>query len=439
MENFNIDDIEEVESGPRRRTRNRMNNNHDYQEHNNQNLQHHHHHHHYNRRVLFIKKLGFTEKLLMVIFMLSLSVLFFSFIINLILTIRGILTPRIFIPSIFFFILSFLFSGGVLGSYVAPPPGKKMVFKQGELFMIRILSPLIMTIVTILFFIFSLENIKSLKADLKNVQSICESNKGLSMERIYNKFNKTNVELETYRNNLIYIFNKNLVCFPLGKCVKSSNKENQYFCNTDEFIKYNNLTNENTKCEKLNMEEIHNLNLHNESNQDDKIFINNCKEINENILTLGDIFKCESKSNLTNIKILPNWSKHDKLKIENYYNKKLDEYNSQLTKIKGVLNNYENTEYSYNLECYDSIDYNLAYILINIYYTIYYFFSLSWIYFGINGIIKLNGIAKNEDNGNSYSNDNRVEISGINNHEDEGLIEVKNEKEKYIELPQKAA
>ena len=435
MENFNIDDIEEVESGPRRRIRNRRNDNHDHHNHNTQNLQnHHHHHHHYNRRVLFTKKLGFTEKLLMTIFILSLIVLFFSFLINLILTIRRVFTPRIFYPSIIFFILSFIFSGGVLGSYVAPPPGKRIVFREGELFLIRIMSPLIMLVVTIIFFLFSLDNIKSLKAELKNVQSICESNKGLSMEGIYNIFNKTNKELETYKNNLIYVFNKNLVCFPLGKCVKSKN--GKFICNTDEFIKYNNLT-DNTKCEKLNMNETHNLNLLNESYEDDKLFINNCKEINEKIVPLGDIFKCESNSNLTNIKIMPNWYRNDKLKIENYFNKKLNEYETQLIKMKGVIYNYENSEFNYNLECYDSIDYNFFYFLINAYYTIYYFFSISWIYFGINGVVNLNEIAKNEDNeSNSY--DNRVEISGIKHHDEEGLIEVKNDKEKYIELPQKA-
>ena len=211
--------------------------------------------------------------------------------------------------------------------------------------MIRIVSPLIMTVVTVIFFLFSLENIKVLKANLKNVQSICESNKGLSMEEIYNKFNKTNYELEKYKNNLIYVFNKNLGCFPLGKCINSKN--GKYFCNTDEFIKYNNLT-DDTKCEKLNMNDIHYLNLLNESYEDDKLFINNCKEINEKIISLGDIFKCESNSNLTNIKILPNWNKNDKLKIENYFNKKINEYNSQLTKIKGVLYNYENSEYNYD-------------------------------------------------------------------------------------------
>jgi hypothetical protein len=431
MENFNIDDIEEVESGPKMRKRNRMNNNHDHHHnHNNQNL---HHHHHHNKRVLFIKKLGFTEKLLMTIFLISLFVLFFSFLINLILTIRRIFTPRIFYPSIIFFILSFIFSGGVLGSYVAPPPGKKIVFREGELFMIRIMSPLIMLVVTVIFFLFSLENIKSLKADLKNVQSICESNKGLSMEAIYNIFNKTNKELETYKNNLVYVFNKNLVCYPLGKCVKSKN--GKYICNTDEFIKYNNLT-DNTKCEKLNMNEIFNLNLLNESYEDDKLFINNCKEINEKIVPLGNIFKCESNNNLSSIKIIPNWNKNDKLKIENYFNKKLKEYDFQLTKMKGVIYNYENSEYNYNLECYDSINYNFCYFLINTYYIIYYFFSLSWIYFGINGVINLNEIAKNEGNDN-ISNDNRVEISGTNHHEEEGLIEVKTDKEKYIELPQK--
>jgi len=444
--NFNIDDIEEVESGPKRIRRNRMHHNHDQHDHhehnhnnnsNNSNPQHHHHHHRHYRRVLFTKKLGFAEKLLMIIFIISLTVLFFSFLINLILTIRGILTPRIFFPSIIFFILSFLFSGGMLGSYVAPPPGKKLVYREGELFMIRILSPLIMVVVTVIFYLFSLENIKALKANLKNVQSICESNKGLSMEAIYNIFNKTNIELEKNKNNLEYIFNKNLVCFPLGKCVKSKN--GKYICNTDEFIKYNNLT-DDTKCERLNMNETYNLNLFNESYEDDKLFINNCKEINENIVSLGNIFKCQSNRNLANIKILPNWSKNDKIKIENYFNKKLDGYNSQLTKIKGVIYNYENSDYNYNLECYDSIDYKFCYFLINIYYIIYYFFSISWIYFGFNGIIHLNEIARDEDNNNNNNNiDNRVEISGINQHEEEGLIEVKNEKEKYIELPQKVS
>ena len=224
MENFNINDIEEVESIPKKRERSRM------ERHNRQK-------HHIRRRPLFETKIGFNQKLLMTIFLFSCFVLFFSFLINILLTIKGILTPKIFIPSITIFILSFIFSGGILGTYVSPPSGQNIQMKEGDLFIMRIFSPVIMIVITIIFLLFSLENIKLLKLDIKKSQNICELNKGLSMEEIYNKLNKTKNELEQLKYNLIYIFNKNLVSFPKGKCVKLNTEENNYICNTD--IKYN--------------------------------------------------------------------------------------------------------------------------------------------------------------------------------------------------------
>ena len=171
------------------------------------------------------------------------------------------------------------------------------------------------------------------------------------------------------------------------------------------------------------------------------MFIENFKEINKNILPIGEIFKCESKINLEKIKQIPNWNENDKNKIEKYFNEKLDNYKSKMLKIKEITTNYEKSEYSYDLECYHSIDYKLSYLMINIYCILYYFCSFSWIYLGIVAFFQLLKYTKNDD---TIMNENMNEINdlkNLENDEDNKLILVndRNEnKEKYIELSQKS-
>lgn len=448
MNDFDLNDIEEVEHGPKRRERPRRNsnpsNNIQIQDNNNEYIHEHHHHHHHHhhvhenqnnqrnirrRRVLFLK-LGKIGKLLLVLFIISTFVLFLAFLANLIISLKGIFTPKIFMPSIIIFLTTFLFSGGILGTYIAPPPGVRDNLRQRDKLLMRGMTPIIMAIISFAFLFFSLDNIKYLEKNIKRSQNICESEKGLSMEEIYSKFNKTFYELEELKYNLILIFNKNIVCFPKGKCTKLINEENSYICNTDEFIKNYNIS--DAKCKKISFNEKNLYQI--EKNKITNLFFDNCNEINDKGLASIEMFKCDSKNNLENIKLISNWNENDKVKVENYFNNKLDDFNKKIEQLKKDMNIYENSDYTYDLECYDSIDYKICYFMINSYVYIYYFASFTWIFLGIWGTCQLNKFMNNDEN--DISNSELNEINSRENEEDNKLIEVREVKnvDKYIEL-----
>ena len=444
MNEFDLNEIEEVETRPKKKTKKQRENhthNHDYN-HNDDNHNHNHkHNHNHNyrkkgRAPVFMEKLGFIQYIILLLFCLSFFVLLFSFLINLILTIKIIITPRIFMPSIIIFFLTFLFSGGIFGTYMAPPPMYRNKVRKGEIIILRSISPFIMLIISVIFLIFGLNNIHYLKNDIKRSENICKSNKGLTMNEIYIKFNKTNYELEQTKNNLIYLFNNNYVCFPKGKCIKLKNEENNYICNTDEFIKYENIS--NARCDQVNFD-IKNIYTI-DKDKDVNLFIENCNEINEKKLATTNIFKCESKKDLSNIKLIPNWDAQVKSEIEKYYNNKLDNYNNETEKIKQMIYLYENSDYSYNLECYNSLDYHLIFLLINLYSFVYYLCTFSWIFLGIEGTCQLfRHIKEREENNNRNMNEIR-DINNIENEEDNTLINDKYSKnsDKYIELSEQS-
>lgn len=286
---------------------------------------------------------------------------------------------------------------------------------------------------SIIFLINGENRLKYLKSGMKRAQKICQENYGLSMEEIYSKLNNTNYELEQLKYNLIFTFNKNLVCFPKGICIKLSNEENNYICNTDEFIKYNNI--EDGKCNKINYNDKNNYNI--EKNKNANLFFENCKEINNNNFTSIEMFKCESNKNLEKINLIPNWNENDKVKIEKFFNNKLDDCNIQIDKNQQIMKIYDNSEYSYDLECYNQIDYKLSYFMINTYRIIFYFVEFSWIFLGICGIYQFLKIVKNGRLDN-ISQDEMKEINGNQNIEDNKLMTdqvIKND-DKYIELAQ---
>ena len=428
MDDFDLNDIEEVETRPKKRANQRENHthNHDY------NHNHNHNYRNKRREPILTEKLGFVQYLILFLFCLSFFVLMFSFLINLILTIKIIVTPRIFMPSIIIFFLTFLFSGGIFGTYINPPPMNRNRLRKGEMIMLRSIAPFIMLIISIIFLLFGLSNIKILKNDIKRSQNICESNKGLTMNEIYIKLNKTNYELEQTKNNLIYVFNNNYVCFPKGKCIKLKDEENNYICNTDEFIKYENIS--NARCDKVNFD-IKNIYTIGKD-RDANLFIENCHEINEKELAIANIFKCESKKDLSKIKLMPNFDVQVKSEIEKYYNNKLDNYNNETEKIKEMIYLYENSDFSYNLECYNPLDYNLIFLLIKLYCIFYYLCSFSWIFLGFEGTYQTyRHINKEEENNNRNMNEIK-DIHNLENEEDNTLINDKysNNSDKYLEL-----
>ena len=217
---FNLDDIEEVETTPRRRHRhNHSHNNYqtDYKTVNAQyehNHSHHHHHHNDNSNVNLHNnninrnfgsnintnhhrhsrpewsEFGCKQVILMSIFVGSLAVVLLSFFVNLILTIKQVVTPRFFLPSIVLIILSFSFGGGILGTYMSTP-GMRRPIPKSQLLIMRAMIPIIMLIVSIIFIMLGVENVKSLKKDINKAEDLCKENKGLSMAEIYIKSNDT--------------------------------------------------------------------------------------------------------------------------------------------------------------------------------------------------------------------------------------------------------
>ena len=424
MNAFDINEIEEVETKDEEGKSKVTNHKH------NQNNNHNHNYRKKKGRNTFIIRLGFFQSIVLLLFFLSIFVLFFSFFINYILTIKKIIIPKIFMPGIILFFMTFLFSGGILGTYVPPSPWEKNNLKNIDIIAMRIISPIVMLIISIIFLIFGLDNIKYLKKDIKGSQNICESNKGLTMEEIYIKSNQTNYELERTRYNIIYLYNNNLVCYPKGKCIKLKNEENNYICNTDDFIKNENIY--DAKCDKVNfdLKNIYTI----DKDKDANIFIENCNEINEKDLLITNIFKCESKKDLTKIKS-SNLDVNDKSKIDNYYNNKIDNYKNEIQKNKEMMDTYDNSNFTYHLECYNSLDYISTFFLINVYCIIYYFCSFSWIYLGFEEIIKLfKYLRKNNNNKNERKN-----INFLEKEEDNSLINEKYSKipNKYIELSDK--
>ena len=177
----------------------------------------------------------------MCVFGISIGVLFFSFITNLILTIKQVVTPRIFLPSIILIFISFSCAGGIMGTYIVPPRRMRNPLRKNQLLIMRTFVPAVMLIVSLLFLLIGGDNINTLKEGIQRSGDLCKKNKGLTMEEIYIKTNKTTNELITQKENMKYSYKNNLLCYPNARCVKynpdiEANMPN-YICNSQDFIK----------------------------------------------------------------------------------------------------------------------------------------------------------------------------------------------------------
>lgn len=285
-----------------------------------------------------------------------------------------------------------------------------------------------MLIVSLIFLMIGAENIKLMKKNISKAENLCKENKGLSMEEIYIKTNETLNELLTQKDNILYSYKNNLICFPNAKCVKMNPKENKYLCNSQDFD-----TNElsNIKCEAMKMDDKINQFLNNLKNQKDAyLFLDNCIDINKNFLKSNDnnLFRCESEYNLENIKFTKNLTQSTDVKIGGYLNDKVKKGNEEIKKNKEIVIKYEKSKYDYDLECLKKYDYTLSYLLINIYLFIFYFLCFFWIIFGVYSmhyIINLGIEGKmdiilndgNNENKNMNNNNisNKIEVDGEDN------------------------
>ena len=452
---LNLDDIEEVQYAPRKRhmhthTHNYSQNNTksvniSYDEnhlHNDNHIinntnsinggnndnQHQHKHHHHRHGPPQWTEFGCKQIMLMTIFGISMAVILLSFIINLVLTIKQVVTPKIFFPSIIYVIFSFSCAGGIMGTYLVPPHRRNNPFRKNELLIMRVFLPAVMLVVSILFLLIGGDNINSLKEGLNRSEDLCKNNKGLSMEEIYIKTNETTNELITQKENMKYSYKNNLFCYPNARCVKyypntDSNISN-YICNSQEFI-VDELS--KIKCDIINIKENSNKFLNNIKYQKNaNLFINNCLDLSKNLFkTEINLFKCESEYDLENIKFTKNLSLESDINFKEYLNKKIKKNIDDIKIGKEIIYKYENSRYDYDLDCLNSNDYFFSRLLLNIYLYIFYAFCIFWIIFGIISMHRLInlGIEGKLEFLNDGDREQRQSINNkINISEDDGEV-----------------
>ena len=437
-----FEDIEEVQSAPRRRNRHNHTHN-DYRPINttydgnhfhsdinsnvninggNNEHQHHHHHHHHHHRPQWTE-FGCKQIILMCIFGVSMGVLFLSFITNLILTIKQVMTPRFFLPSIILIFISFLCSGGIMGTYLTPPHKRRNPLRVNELLIMRTFVPSIMLVVSLLFLLLGGGNIKNLKEDLNKSEDLCKKNKGLSMEEIYIKTNKTTKELIAQKEDLKYAFQNNLMCYPFPHCVNiNSDSNNYYICNSQDFIKIESIK---INCDSINLKENSKQILQEIKNQKNgNLFFNNCLDLNKNFFKSEiNLLKCESDFNLENIKFSKNLSIASNMNIKEYLNIKLVKILDEIKKGQEIIFKYEKTKYDYDLDCLHHNDYIFSHLLLNIYLYVFYALCVFWIIFGIYSMHRLINLGiegkleflddrNDEQRINNYNNVNSSEDDG---------------------------
>ena len=448
---LNLDDIEEVNYAPRKRhthTHNHPQNNYksvniSYNEnhlHNdnhivnntnsingaNNNNQHQRHHRHGPPQWT---EFGFKQIILMCVFGISMGVILLSFVTNLILTIKQVVTPKIFFPSIIYIIFSFSCAGGIMGTYLVPPHRRNSPFRKNELLIMRVFVPAVMLVVSLLFLLIGGgDNIKSLKEGLNKSEDLCKKNKGLSMEEIYIKTNETTNELIAQKENIKYSYTNNLFCYPNARCVKYNPNTDinmsSYICNSQDFIQ-DELS--KIKCDPINLKENSNpfLNII-KFQKNANLFVNNCIDLNKNLFkTEINLFKCDSEYDLENIKFTKNLSLESDITFHEYLNKKIKNNFDDIKRGREIIFKYENSKYDYDLDCLHSNDYTFSRLLLNIYMFIFYALCIFWIIFGIfsmHRLIKL-GIEGKLEFLNDGDREPRQYINNkINNSEDDGEV-----------------
>ena len=389
MDNINISTIEEVRSYP----------NTEY--HSSADYHSHHHHNSYRRRrysliyqlpiILFLK-----GKVLIFLFFVSFSITIISFFIFFILTLKHFIIPKIFRPSIFLFLLSFIFAGGILGSYM-PNQGKfDQMMSRAERYLFRKIFSLCLFLFSICFVFYGLDNIYNIKKKIRDSQSFCKKHNGNSKYDIYNKANLRKEYVEKSIQKYDYIIKNNLSCQYEIKCIKE-NEKNKYICNTNNF-------NNNSK---ILCEEFNNIN-NNYDNKNIKYFIEGCEELKK----YGKkIYKCESLDfNLENFNT--NYNNHS----NDIYAIDLLKYNKENEDLKKVIKLYDDLIYNYDIYCYSDFEYGFCYLLMNVYCLIFYLISLGWVIVGIEEILILIR-CRNEDEVNilNYINNHNLKINNRQN------------------------
>ncbi len=330
-------------------------------------------------------------------------------------------------PSILLFVFSFICSGGGLGTFIEASKKNKSL-NELEKINLRKFCSIIMLISSIIFLFFGLTKFNYLYKNLKETQKYCKLNNNKPKGEFYLLSIEQREELLTLKKEEQYIFKNNLTCLEDIKCVQLS-KKNSFICNSNSqnFISFENKPSwkNNSNCMRLSTSDINKIFALKEINTN--FFIHSCAK---NKYKKNDIFSCDSDLNEKN-HIIDNKTSEI---IEKEYERKMEIFNKNLSKINEFLLSYNGTDYCFDLECFEQIHYFLSYVLINCYSFCFYFLASIWIFIGFIDLLKLISCIKDQEIYNYWREKDLENEKSKSRGNNEGDNILKN-KENNIENP----
>ena len=341
----------------------------------------HHHHHHLSKKHFHIRK-TLLSKTYILIFLICIFLLIGIAITNFLFLLFKIFIPRIFFPGIIIYIATFIFAGGIIGSY--GPINKS----EPQLMQMRACSSLIMFIICLgICPIFLRQNI-NFYSSIKKAKLFCLENNGKARGDMYNELAKEKENTFQLRNNFEYKYRNGLTCFENHKCIKAISNSKMFVCNYNYEEKVSNTA----KCNKIF--ETDDL-INSFDNADMTHFVTSCTELkNEEIRPNIELFRCLSSNNLCKEDSM---SDKDKAEIEKYHKEKIEKYNKEIAAIQQKLDNLDADIYFYEDKCYSNTKYFIFFFAIIFHILVNLFICTVWGILGISNILKSCGCIENTE------------------------------------------
>ena len=316
----------------------------------------HHHHHHHSKKHFHIRKTLLSKTYIM-IFLICTFLLIGIGIINFIFLILKIFIPRIFFPGIIIYIASFIFAGGIVGSY--GPINKS----EPQLMQMRKCSSIIMLFICIgICPIFLYQNI-NFYSNIKKAKLFCLENNGKARGDIYNELAKEKESVFSLRTKM-------------------------FVCNYNYEEKVSNTA----KCNKI-FETDNLINSFDDANMGS--FASSCIELKKDKIRPNiELFRCISSKNLCKE---DSNTEEEKIEIEKYHTKKIEIYNKDIIDIQQKLDNLDADIYFYEDKCYSNSQYFIFFICIIAHILINLFICIAWIILGISNILKICGCMEDSE------------------------------------------